>query len=214
MSLGDVVAQFLQLTASLDPRTAAFLFIICAIGEFGMSIPYVLESVWLLMGYQLGAGVLSPVHLLGLFLASQCGRQIGSIGLYNVARLGATPLTRLYYKYRSSRFWPKVPLNSRVVNRINFTSPFSVAYGRLFGLRIPVTITLAIKKSLATLQVGVLLSSIVWDGIYIALGATVGRTTALKPVQMLLASVVGLTLLYLVTYVARRFLRRPQPESR
>ena len=213
MSLGNVLAQFLQLTASLDPRTAAFLFVICAIGEFGLSIPYVLESVWLLMGYQLGTGVLSPVHLLGLWLAAQCGRQVGSLALYHVARLGTTPLSRLYSKQRRSRFWPKVSINHRVLNRLNFTSPFSVAYGRLFGLRIPLTITLAVRKSLVTLLAGVLLSSVVWDAAYIILGATVGRTAVVKPVQMLLASVAGLTLLYLVIFIVRRWLRRPQPAS-
>ena len=213
MNLGDVLTQFLGLTTSLDPRMAAFLFAICAIGEFGISIPFVLESVWLLAGFQLGAGVLSPVHLLGLWLAAQFGRQTGSLALYNVARLGTTPLARLYRKYRSSRFWPKVPLNHRLANRINLASPFSVAYGRLFGLRIPLTITLAVKKSLATLSAGVLLSSVVWDTIYITLGATVGRTAVVKPVQMLLASVAGLTLLYLVTFMVRRWLRRPQPAS-
>ena len=80
MSLENVLSQIVGFTATLDPRMAALLFLICAIGEFGISVPYVLESVWLLVGYQLGAGVLSPLEMVGLWLAAQCGRQAGSRG--------------------------------------------------------------------------------------------------------------------------------------
>jgi membrane-associated protein len=211
MNLEHFLSQIPQLIANFDPRTAAFLFLICAIGEFGLSIPYVLESVWLLAGYQLGTGVLSPIHLAGLWLVAQCGRQVGVLGLYSVARVGSTPLARLYQKCTGSRFWPKVPVNTKVFSRINFTSPFSIGYGRLVGLRIPLTIMLALKKKLAAALLGVLLSSVVWDAVYITLGATVGRTAVLQPVQMLLASVAGLTLLYLVVFIVRRLLRRSQP---
>jgi membrane protein DedA with SNARE-associated domain len=157
--------------------------------------------------------VLSPVHLIGLWLAAQLGRQVGSLGLYSVARLGSSPLARLYNKFTSSRVWPKTRVNNKMFSRINFTSPFSIGYGRLVGLRLPLTIMLAFKKKLAPAILGVLLSSVVWDAIYIILGATVGRTTALKPVQMLLASIAGLTLLYLVVFILRRLLRRSQPAS-
>ena len=213
MNLGNAVAQILALTATLDPRTAALLFVICAIGEFGISIPYVLESVWLLVGYQLGAGVLSPLHLVGLWLAAQCGRQAGSMALYHVARFGSIPLIRFYHNKRISRFIPKVVVNSGVLNRINLVSPFSVAFGRLFGLRIPLTLTLAVKKSLRTLSMGVLLSSVAWDTIYISLGTAVGTTAVIKPVYMLFYSLAGLTLIYLITFVVRRLITHPQTAS-
>ena len=61
MNLAYALQQIVAFTATLDPRMAALLFIICAIGEFGISIPYVLESVWLLVGYQLGASMVSPL---------------------------------------------------------------------------------------------------------------------------------------------------------
>lgn len=213
MNLEHFLSQVLQLTANFDPRTAILLFIICAIGELGPSIPYVLESVWLLAGYHLGSGVLSPFHLAGFWLAALCGRQVGTLGLYNAARLGSSPLARLYQKFKNSRFWPKIPQNNRKFNRLNLLSPFSVAYGRLVGLRLPLTIMLGFKRKLAAAFEGVLLSSLVWDGAYITLGATVGRTAALKPAQMLLASIAGLTLLYLVTLLVRFLLKRHQPAS-
>jgi membrane-associated protein len=213
MNLGNAVAQILALTSTLDPRMAALLFAICAIGEFGFSIPYVLESVWLLVGYQLGAGVLSPLHLVGLWLAAQCGRQLGATILYHVGRFGSMPLVRFYNNKRLSRFIPRVVANSRVLNRINLSSPFSVAFGRLFWMRIPLTLTLGVKKRLGMLLMGVLLSSLVWDVVYISVGLTVGAMAVVEPVYMFFYSLAGLTLVYLITFLVRRLIRRPQPAS-
>lgn len=210
MNLSNAVAQILALTSTLDLRVAAFVFVICAVGELSIGIPYVLESMWLLAGYQLGAGVLSPLDLAGLWLAAQCGRQAGSFALYGAARLGTMPLAKLYRRCQSWRFWPKVSINRKLLDRINLMSPFSVAYGRLFGLRVPMTIALAAKKHLASVPLGVLLGSLVWDAAYIALGATVGKVAVLKPVEMFFATFAGLTLLYLVVLAVRRLLRRRQ----
>lgn len=212
MSLENVAAQILALTSTLDPRMAAFLFVICAVGEFGVSIPYVLESVWLLAGYQLGAGVLPPLHLAFLWLAAQCGRQAGSMALYHVSMFGSIPLVKFYSKRRVSRFTSKVA-NSKVLSRINLSSSFSVAFGRLLGMRIPLTLTLGAKRMLKVLSMGVLLSSIIWDAVYISVGLTVGATAVVKPVYMFFYSLAGLTLVYLITFGARRLTRRRKPAS-
>jgi hypothetical protein len=213
MNLAHFLSQIPQLTANLNLGTAVLLFAICALGEFVVAIPYVLESIWLLAGFQLGAGVLSPLQLMGLWLAAQSGRQAGTLALYFTIRLGSSPLARFYRRITAWRFWPKIKSDNKLLSRINLTSPFSLAYGRLVGLRFPLMIMLALKKKLMAAMTGVLLSSVVWDAIYITLGATVGRTGALKPVQMLLASLAGLTLLYLVVFIVRRMFKRPQPEN-
>ena len=213
MSLGDIGAQILALTATLDPRIAALLFAICAIGELGVSIPYVLEGIWLLTGYQLGAGTLSPLHLTVLWLAAQCGRQVGAMALYRVGRLGTPPLMKLYDRLHLSRFFSRITAKSGAFNRLNLSSPFSVAYGRLFGMRIPVAMALAVKKKPGMLSLGVLFSSIIWDAVYISLGIIFGSTAVIKPAYIFLASLAGLTIIYLVTFGVRRLARRLRPPA-
>jgi hypothetical protein len=169
--------------------------------------------VWLLAGYHLGAGKLTLIDLLGLWLAAQLGRQVGALALYHVARLSSVPLTRFYEWCKRLKYWPKIQISPKMSQRIHLTSPFSIAYGRLLGLRIPLTIMLAFKKKLVTALVAVLFSSIVWDGIYLILGSTVGRTAILSPVQMFFASIAGLTVLYLATLLIRHLLKRPKPSG-
>jgi membrane-associated protein len=208
MDLEQFLSPLSQLTANLDPRTAALLFLACAIGEFLLPAPYLLESVWLLVGYQFGAGALSPFGLLGFWLSAVFGRQVGSLGLFLIARLGSTPLARLYQRITRWRYWPKTNPGGNLLRRININSPFLVAYGRLIGLRIPLTVMLGLKKKFMASFGGIILSSVVWDGVYIMLGATVGRVISLKPYEMLLFSVTGLTVVYLVVFVVRRLRRK------
>jgi membrane-associated protein len=208
MNLGNALQQIVAFTATLDPRMAVLLFVICAIGEFGMSVPYVLESVWLLTGYQLGAGILSPLHLAGLWLAAQCGRQVGALALYRVARFGTPSLLRFYQKLHLARFFNRITAKSGTFSSLDLSSPFSVAYGRLFGMRIPIALALAVKRKPAMLSLGVLLSSAVWDVSYISLGVIFGSTAAVKPVYMFLVSFAGLTVVYLVTLTVRSLIKR------
>lgn len=209
VNLDAILQQVLSFTGTFNPQLVICLFVICALGEFAASIPYVLETMWLLSGYHVGTGILSPWHLPLLWLVAQAGRQSGATSLYHLSRFGSMPLMKLYHKYFAVTSSQKLPNNNmpfKLFRRLNLLSPFSVALGRLFWLRIPLTLTLSVKKQLKTLSLGVVLSSLVFDGIYISLGIA-GSRAVLKPIDMVLYSLIGLTLLYAVTFVIRRLYR-------
>ena len=204
------LSRVLQLIDSLDPRVALLLFGICFISEIGViALPYLLESAWLLIGYQLGRGALPPTYLIGFWLASQVGRQAGATGLFYLLYLGSEPIKRFYTSHHLARFVPKALTSSGIVKRLNAATPFSTAFGRLIGLRLPVTMILVIAKKLRTLLLGVLLSSLIWDAIYIILGFTAGATARINPIQLFFFSIIGLTVLYLGTFIINR-LRQPR----
>ncbi len=210
MNLEGLLQQVLNVAGTFNLQLVIFLFLICCIGEFGLSIPYLLETVWLLSGYHLGSGVISPFDLSLLWLAAQAGRQSGAIMLFYFSRLGSAPLRRLYHRYFGAILSEKLSGNNavplRLLHRVSELTPFSVAMGRMFGLRIPLTLTLAVQKRLRTLLPGVLLQSLVWDAIYISLGI-IGGHAELSPIEMLAYSLIGLTALYVVTLMARQLAR-------
>ncbi len=210
MNLENIVQLVLSVAGTFNPTLLIALFAICFIGEFHLSIPYLLETIWLLSGYHVVTGDLSPLRLGLLWLAAQAGRQSGAIALFYITRLGSVPLGRMYQK----RFGPRLAEGSssdamplRLWRRISYLSPLSVAIGRLLWLRIPLTLALGVHRRLRPLWLGVLLSALVWDGIYIALGI-LGGHTALTRNQMLLYSVAGLTGFYLVPLFTRLLRRR------
>ncbi len=215
MFLESVLQQVASFTGTFDLRLVISLFLVCCIGEFGViTIPYLLETVWLLSAHSMITGALSPFQLLLLWLVAQAGRQIGAIILYHLSWFGSIPLMRLYQK----RFIHK-PLAEngpskqkvhRLLHGLDHLSPLSIAMGRFMGLRIPLTMTLALRKRLGALMVGILLCSLVWDGAYLALGIAGGRVIP-KTTDMALYSLAALTALYLLVFIGRlvyRYRRR------
>jgi membrane protein DedA with SNARE-associated domain len=208
MSLSGLLSQALEITSTFNPKIAIVLFLLCSIGEIGFALPYILETIWLLAGYQLALGSLSITDLLLIWLVAQAGRQTGSLVLYYSAVLGLSPLKKFYKKYIEPRLPKRQIIPPAIVRGITNPSAFSVAMGRLIGLRVPMAITMGASHRLFHLALGVLLSSIVWDGIYIVVGRTVGSTMVPKPQYMLIYSLGGLTGLYLATLGVRYLWRK------
>ncbi|MBI2853789.1 MAG: hypothetical protein HYX87_02575 [Chloroflexi bacterium] len=214
MNFDSWLASTLGFSGGLGIQTAIVLFLVCLVGELAFPIPYVLESVWLLAGYYLGARLLTPWNLALLWLIAQVGRQAGSTGLYFLAGLGTNRLTRIYRRLRISRYVPEGLSRSRAVRRISNLSPFSAAYSRLLGLRIPLAFVAAAKHRWKTLSTGVVLSSIIWDGAYVSIGLVAGSRAVLSPLKMLAVSIGGLTAIYVMTVGIRALVRRLRSGAR
>ena len=212
MDLEGFLQGIVDFTATLDPRMAVLFFVICCLGEIGISILFLLEFLWVNVGFNLGSGKLSPLHLLGLWVVAQAGRQVGSMILYRIARFGMPALTRFYHKIRLDRFFNFLMSKSGAIGRINITSPFSVAFGRLIGMRLPMVLVLAAKKRPGMLALGVVLSSIIFDGLYISVGAIFGMTIEdikqFNPIYTVLITLGLLAVIYLTTFSIRFLIKR------
>ncbi len=219
MDLTGLLSQALEITSTFNPKIAIILFLLCSIGEIGFTLPYILETIWLFAGYQLVRGnpPLSPTDLALIWLVAQAGRQTGSLVLYYSGVLGMSPLRRFYRRYIEPKLPKRQIIPPGITKSLSNPSPFSVAIGRLIGLRVPMALTMSARQKLSRLALGVLISSVVWDGIYLTIGATVGAAVMPKPQYMLLYSLGGLTILYLLTLGVRYLLRlrsiRKRPAS-
>jgi membrane protein DedA with SNARE-associated domain len=217
MSFSGFLSQALEITSTFNPKIAIILFLLCSIGEIGFTLPYILETIWLFAGYHLAIGTLPPLDLLLIWLVAQAGRQTGSAVLYFSGVLGLRPLTKFYKKYIEPRLPKRQIIPSAITKIMANPSPFSVAIARLVGLRIPMALTMSARQKYWHLALGVLLSSIVWDGIYLIIGRIIGSTVVPQPLNMLAYSLGGLTALYLITlgvrYLLRSRLQRKRPSS-
>ena len=213
MNLEAFLQQVLNFLGTFNFSLLGFTFLICFIGEFHIAVPYLLETIWLLSGFHLGSGALPPYQMLILWMVAQSGRQLGAVSLFYLSMLGSRPLIKLYQKFLAKRVNEATAnantrkgLSKRILTSMNHPTAFSVAMGRLLWLRIPLTMALGVQKKLRILSLGVLLSGIVWDGIYITIGVIGGHIVP-KPMDMALYSLVGLTILYGVTLLTRQIVK-------
>ena len=201
MIWSDFLNQVLEITSHFNIKIAVILFLFCTLGEMGMSFPYVLETIWLLAGYNLAHHSLSLSDLLLIWCVAQAGRQTGSAVLYHTGVLSMIPLKKFYKKFIEPRMPKRQFIPSGITKHIADPSPLTVAMGRLTGLRIPMALAMSAKKKLFQLALGVVISSIIWDGIYIVIGVTVGKVV--KTENIVLFTVGGLTALYILVLTVR-----------
>lgn len=204
MNWADFFTRGLTLTGSFNLDIALLLFLLSLIGEaVAVSVPYLLETTWLLAGYQFSAGILPFWDLILMVIVAMSGRQIGEVILYYLSRSGA----KLLGKYMN-RFKPKTGFSNTTLGklflRIKLYSPFSVALGRLLWLRIPLTLVMASQGKLKVLMTATVISSLVYDGTFIALGAIVGKTAKVQPLQLIFFFLAILTGIYVLTFGLRK----------
>ncbi len=154
-----------------------------------------------------GTPPLPPTDLVLIWLVAQAGRQTGSLVLYYSAVLGMAPLRRFYRRFVRPRLPKRQLIPAGIVKYLSNPSPFLIAVGRLIGLRIPMALTMSARQKLSNLVLGVLISSIIWDGVYLTIGSTVGAAVIPRPQYMLLYSLGGITVFYLITLGLRYLLR-------
>ena len=208
MDLDAILQNIANLTATFNFQLAIPLLLISLIGEIWVSVPLLLELTWLNVGINLGRGVLSPWGMLAFFAASQIGRQAGALVLYRIAMFGLPALNKFYHKIRLDVLFNKFQSKTgNAIDRVNFASPFSIAFARLMAMRIPIAIVLAAKKRPGMLSLGVFISSVIFDGIYISIGAILGRVIDIGP-YMFLLSLGILAVIYLVTFLVRMLMKR------
>ncbi len=209
MDLQVFTEQILNFTGTVNFWLVVSLFVMLAISEFGLSIPYLMETLWILVGYHAMTGSLPFFFLAALWVTAMCGRTCGAVVLYHLARFSGSWLIKLYRRIFKSALASrekeektfnnpspaKENLFSRIWQKINSLSPFSVAFGRLIWMRVPLTLTLGFKRQIKVLVPGVMISSMIWDTTYILVGV-VGGDANLQPFQIVLCSLSALTVIY------------------
>lgn len=212
MDFQAITSQILNFTGTANNWLIIALFLLLSVSEFGLSIPYLMETVWILVGYQALHGSMPAFFVVVLWLTAMAGRTAGALVLYHLARFSGSWIMRFYRRIFKSALSIKETENSsspqshgllaRIMKIINSLSPFSVAFGRLIWMRIPLTLTLGFRRQIKILVPGVVISSMIWDTTYILVGV-VGGGVQLQPFQVVFLSLGALTFIYGVTFTVR-----------
>jgi membrane-associated protein len=208
----EISNEVLALTGSLNVWLAIAIFGLLFTSEFGISIPYLMETIWILVGFHARSASLPLFDIPILMAVAVLGRSCGATVLYRLTGLGRNRITRIYQRLFAalldSRSKDK-SFTGKILSKVNLFSPFSIAFGRLMWLKIPLTLTMSLKQNLKVLLAGIALSSIIWDLVYILIGMVAG-SAQLKSYQTVLFSLAALSIIYVVIYVVRRLIYHGQ----
>lgn len=206
-SFQTFISQAIDLLAAFDIRITLLVLGINFVGEVtGIFVPYLLETIWLMAGYQFSHGEMPVLNLLLLLAMAQLGRQIGALALYGISLSSSRFLARYKNRFKMRSLF-EFPFYRRFKNK-DLLRPWPVTVGRLLWVRIPLTLMLGARHKLGVLIIAVAVSSLIYDAIYLAMGALFGTTTQLKPTAVLLYSLVGVTIVYGTFFIVRRIIIR------
>lgn len=207
MDLAVITKEIIAFTGTFNPWLIISLFILLVLNEFGFFIPCLLETVWILVGFNLHANNISLYQAVLLILTSLAGRIIGSYLLFRLSGLSSGWITKIYQRWFKPTLTDSVmnsnSLPARLLRKTNLLSPYPVAFGRLLWLKIPLTMTLGIKNHLKALVLGVILSSFVSDTAIVVIGYISG-SIKLNTFQAVTYSMGGLITIYAVIFIIRK----------
>lgn len=197
----------LDITNGFNPRLVGIMFFLITIGEANLHIPLLIESIWLIVGFQAGVtpNESSVLNLAALFVLAQLGRQIGMTAMYHIINAVNKPLSRLYMKpLQKNKYYKKYADNEYLYN-LKFLSVFPATLGMMTPLNGPLKVMLIVKRKLRLLLIGTLLSGMTFDLVYIFTG-TIFHTTTLNISYLPIFLLVGFLSFLILVFVRKRIL--------
>lgn len=197
----------LDITSNISPQTFIAIVLIATLGEAYFQVPLLLESIWLVIGYQSTASPAAMLNALTIFIIVQACRQAAIFTIYHVISAFNTPLSRwLITLLQKNRYFRRYKAREQFYNaRFGLTLP-AVALGMMTWLNGPIKLGLILSGRLRILLLGTLLSGMTFDTLYLTLGA-VFRTTQLHLAFLPVLLLVGFLVFILVRAMALKRVR-------
>jgi hypothetical protein len=201
----------LDITNGFNWRIMAGITAITFLGEIYVQVPLLMESFWMIVGYQVGTQTtfVSVTNTIILFLCAQLGRQLMMLAVFLLFPVINRPFSRFYERLikpkRYTQWLVKRFRNIQYFNEESFLTLGSSSFGMLTPLNGPIKLLLIIKRNLKTLLLATLISSTIFDCIYIVAGA-VFHTTQLNITFLPLFILIGfLVVMFVRTKLYNRY---------
>ena len=152
--------------------TLAIVFVFQALREMGVTFPGMMQGMLIYAGFQLTSS--GELVILPLLVAVFLGSIFGSVLIYSVARFWGVRLSSRFGK----RLGRAQGLMGRARTKLERAGLIPVFIGRLIpGLMIPTSLVSgSMRLPAGKFVAGVVLSLIVWAGVFIGLGAIAGHS--------------------------------------
>jgi len=207
----DIILQGLATLSDGDATALTVLFLVLVLSEFGIPLPFVMQGVRFYIGFNIGQGSTSVLLLLPILIL---GRQFGAACLFWLTRRLSKSVANWYHK----RFKPMKYETEKIKDKLQSNNLYTISaivLGRITpGLLVPTSLASAvIGINYGYFAMGVLISSVIYDAIFISLAAIFGHefeSSGFNIISSLsLASFIILTFIFWII----RWLRKSKVKS-
>ncbi len=164
-----IISAALNSASQGDTWSLVVLFLVLILGEFGVPFPLLIEIFLFFVGYQMSNG--QPVNLIPLLIVLYLGRIVGASLVYWLAYSLGAPFANWVGKYFKSVQNVQKKINN-LKEKLDYKYFFAVAAGRMIpGLMVPISLASGLLKlRYRFFIVCVILSTLMWDGLFIGSG--------------------------------------------
>jgi membrane protein DedA with SNARE-associated domain len=202
--MADIFSSVLASVAQGNPIALLVLFLVSALTEVGIPSLFIIDTVLLYVGYQLG---FFSLEVLLVVLALFAGRLAGASVIYWLVRLLGQPFLRWLEK-RSPRICAQL---NAVAGRLSHHAPVAVATARLTpGLLTGVSVGAGLVRiKYISFAFGIALSSLIADAALLLVGFLTRRGTSLfgirpTPLEIAIGALVALYLGWGIYFLVKR----------
>jgi hypothetical protein len=214
--LSQITNWIIAFTGTFGIWLIICIFLLFAINEFGVFIPCLIETVWLMIGYHAVNGSLSVFQVILVWIIAMLGRLIGVLLFISLIRLSSPWIKKLYRRHFNADLSEKIKTRNflplKIFRRIDIVSPYVIAFGRLIGLKIPFSITLSLQRRVKNLILALVLASVIHDSIYIVAGV-IGNTIKLPSSLAIVYSILALAIIYGLSFLVRLLFRAAETKK-
>jgi membrane protein DedA with SNARE-associated domain len=201
--IDSILSQIMAAINQGHTPATVVLFFIVALTELGIPFPFILDSVLVYTSYD--AGIISPQVGL-VFLVVFMGRQFGAGLLYWLTRL----FGNVFVNWLGRRY-PSIPQKlATVESKLGNQAIWAITIARLTGLLTVASVASgAIGLRYYWLVLGVVLSSVIFDGALLLLGSGIAVFLPdLPPFAIVIGIIVVLALAWGIHFLVSRYRNR------
>lgn len=169
------VKDALDISSDLNPALIGMFLLIILLGEINIQIPLLMESMWLLIGYQSWTNNMALFNAALILLLAQIARLVPMFALYYLFPIINRPFAKHLAKPTILKRVYQTHIDQKYFNT-EYLSSLSSTLGMLTWLNLPLKLLLIWRRNLKQLLIGTLFSGLAFDGSYLLAGAIFGTT--------------------------------------
>ncbi len=187
----------IDISSGINFQVIGVFFALAILGEVYIQVPLLMESILLAVGYQAASGGIAGLNAALVIIAASTGRQVTMNTVYYLVGKTSSRVSKFFTgRMQKNKYYLRYIQNEKAYNE-RFLSTGPAFMGMMTWLNGPIKFVLIVQRRRRVLVLATLFSGLLFDAIYMVMGA-VYHETPLPLTYMPLLFLVGFVIFFLL----------------